>query len=177
MANFPQQMQQHVRDLTFAYTVAAAPFAAVYTFLVGYPYASSVVNEGLQYGLGNETTFQIPETVDEVVVKTLTAGVTETSWTFQVTTIMMMSGNIINLITFVMTVLNFLFTVMPFIGATVIFIGKGIVKVVCFLQAVAENMAGNDQAVPAVPVRVRGASPAPVRAVRALAGVAVRRRV
>jgi len=82
---------------------------------------------------------------------------------------MMMFGNIINFITFVMTVLNFLFTVVPFIGATVIFICKSIVKVVCFLQTVAEHMAGNDQAVAAVPVRER-----PVRAVRALAGVARR---
>jgi hypothetical protein len=171
MANLGEQMQQHIRDLTFAYTVAAVPFATVYTFLVGYPYASSVVNEGLQYGLGNETTFQIPETVDEAVAKTLTAGVTETSWTFQVTTLMMMFGNIINFITFVMTVLNFLFTVVPFIGATVIFICKCIVKVVCFLQTVAEYMSGNDQAVPAVPVPVRAR---PVRAVRKLEGVARR---
>jgi hypothetical protein len=171
MANIGQQMQQHMRDMTVAYTVALGPFAAVYTFLVGYPYVSSVVNEGLQYGLGNETTFQIPETVDEAVAKTLTAGVTETSWTFQVTTLMMMFGNMINFITFVMTVLNFLFTVVPFIGATVIFICKSIVKVVCFLQTVAEYMAGNDQAVPAVP------APVPVRrvsAVRKLEGVARR---
>jgi hypothetical protein len=171
MANFGQQMEQKMRDITFAYTVAAAPFAAVYTFLVGYPYASSVVNKGLHYGLGNETTFQIPETVDEAVVKTLTVGVTETSWTFQVTTLMMMFGNIINFITFVMTVMNFLFTVVPFIGATVIFICKSIVKVVCFLQTVAEYMAGNDQAVPAVPAPVPARR---VRAVRKLEGVARR---
>ena len=187
MADFGQKFQQRIHDVTLMYSVAAAPWAVMYTFLVGYPYASSVVNDGLQYGLGNETTYQIPETVDEVVVKTIMAGVTETSWTLQITTILMTFGNFINLLTFLMTVLNFLLTIAPYIGATVFFIGTVCVNVVFFvgtgfanaffcLHAVAQNMAGNDQAVPAVRVGARGASPAPVRAVRALAGRAVRRR-
>lgn len=186
MEDFGQQFQQRILDVTLMYSVAAAPFAVLYTILLGYPCASSVVNSGLQYGLGNETTYQIPKTVDEAIVKTITAGVTETSWTLQITTILMTFGNFINLLTFLMTVLNFLLTIMPLIGATVFFIGTVCVNVVFFigtgfanvffcLHTVAQNMAGNDQAVPAVRVRARGASPAPVRAVRALAGRAVRR--
>ena len=120
-----EEIRQHVRFAVVQYTVAALAPVVSMGLMWLYPTASSAVNGGLQYGLGNETTYQIPKTVDEVVVQTMTFGVTETSWTFRFFAVWMtftgIFGYIMQIMQFTMTFVTFMMTVGPWIAAVVIF--------------------------------------------------------
>ena len=85
----------------------AGNLAIIWAAFSAYPHGAPVVNRGLQAGLGNETEWQIPETVDEAVVHTaLEVGknVAQSSWTFQLLTILMTCGNLIGLLRLVVDV-------------------------------------------------------------------------
>ena len=164
-----EEIQQHVRFAVVQYTVAAlAPVVSIGLMWL-YPTASSAVNGGLQYGLGNETTYQIPKTVDEVVVKTMTFGVTETSWTFRifagVMTFTGFFGSVVQFMQFVMQVMTFMMTVGPWIAAVAIFMYNvsyntlsGLYKVIKYIagavaqmpDAIAQCIARNAPPVPDV---------------------------
>jgi hypothetical protein len=141
-----EEIQQYVRFAVVQYTVAAlAPLASMGLMWL-YPTASSAVNGGLQYGLGNETTYQIPKTVDEVVVKTMTFGVTETSWTFRVYVgFMTFTGffcYVVQVMQFTMTFVNFMATVGPWIAAVAVCFGSMIKNVGIYLYKVIKYIAG-----------------------------------
>lgn len=141
-----EEIKQHLRFVAVQYTVAAlAPLVSMGLMWL-YPTASSAVNGGLQYGLGNETTYQIPKTVDEVVVKTMTFGVTETSWTFRFIagwmTFMGMFGYIMQIMQFVMQILTFMMTVGPWIAAVVIFMYNVSYETLVYLYKVIKYIAG-----------------------------------
>jgi hypothetical protein len=141
-----EEIRQHVRFALVQYTVASlAPLVSMGIMWL-YPTASSAVNGGLQYGLGNETTYQIPKTVDEVVVKTMTFGVTETSWTFRIfagwMTFMGIFGYIMQIMQFVMQVLTFMMTVGPWIAAVAMFFGGMIKDVGVYLYKIIKYITG-----------------------------------
>lgn len=141
-----EEIRQHVRFALVHYTVASlAPLVSMGIMWL-YPTASSAVNGGLQYGLGNETTYQIPKTVDEVVVKTMTFGVTETSWTFRIfagwMTFMGFFGYIMQIMQFVMHILTFMMTVGPWIAAVAMFFGSMIKDVGVYLYKIIKYIAG-----------------------------------
>jgi hypothetical protein len=120
-----EEIRQHVRFALVQYTMAAlAPLASMGLIWL-YPTASSAVNGGLQYGLGNETTYQIPKTVDEVVVKTMTFGVTETSWSFRIYMVYMTFTGVLYYIVqamqLTMTFVTFMTAIGPWIAAVAIF--------------------------------------------------------
>jgi hypothetical protein len=141
-----EEIRQHVRFALVQYTMAAlAPLASMGLMWL-YPTASSAVNGGLQYGLGNETTYQIPKTVDEVVVKTMTFGVTETSWTFRIYVgFMTFTGvfyYVVQIMQLVMTFVTFMMTVGPWIAAVVIFFYNVAYATLVYLYNVIKYIAG-----------------------------------
>jgi hypothetical protein len=141
-----EEIRQHVRFAVVQYTVAAlAPLASMGLMWL-YPTASSAVNGGLQYGLGNETTYQIPKTVDEVVVKTMTFGVTETSWVFKTYMFFMTFTGvfyyIVQFMQFGMTFVTFMMTVGPWIAAVAMCFGSMIKTVGDYLYKVIKYIAG-----------------------------------
>jgi hypothetical protein len=141
-----EEIRQHVRFVAIQYTVAAlAPLASMGIMWL-YPTASSAVNGGLQYGLGNETTYQIPKTVDEVVVKTMTFGVTETSWTFRIYVgFMTFTGffyYVVQVMQFTMTFVNFMATIGPWIAAVAMCFGSMIKNVGVYLYKIIKYITG-----------------------------------
>ena len=142
-----EEIRQHVRFAVVQYTVAAlAPVVSIGLMWL-YPTASSAVNGGLQYGLGNETTYQIPKTVDEVVVQTMTFGVTETSWTFRIYVGFMTFTSffyyVVNVMQFTMTFVNFMATIGPWIAAVAMFFGSMIKNVGVYLYKIIKYIARN----------------------------------
>ena len=94
----------------------------------GYHHGAPGVNRALQFGLGNETEWQIPETVDEAAVHTaLEVGkiVAQSPWTFQllwlphVIPILMTCGTLINLLRLAVDIFKLILTVTPYIVSAV----------------------------------------------------------
>jgi hypothetical protein len=141
-----EEIRQHVCFVAIQTAMAALAPVVSMGLMWLYPTASSAVNGGLQYGLGNETTYQIPKTVDEVVVKTMTFGVTETSWTFRifagVMTFTGFFGSVVKFMQFVMQVLTFMMTVGPWIAAVAMCFGSMIKNVGVYLYKVIKYIAG-----------------------------------
>ena len=93
-----------------------------------YPYGAPRVNRALQFGLGNETEWQIPETVDEAVVHTAFGVgkiVAESPWTFQllcmqyVIPILTTCGTLINMLRLAVDIFKLILTVIPYIVSAV----------------------------------------------------------
>ena len=100
----------------------AGNLAIIWAAFTAYPKVAPGVNHGLQLGLGNETEWQIPETVDEAVVHTaLEVGknVAQSSWTFQLLTILMTCGNLIGLLRLAVDIFTLILMVTPYIVSAV----------------------------------------------------------
>ena len=100
----------------------AGDLVIIWAAITAYPKVAPGVNHGLQLGLGNETEWQIPETVDEAVVHTaLEVGknVAQSSWTFQLLTILMTCGNLIGLLRLAVDIFTLILMVTPYIVSAV----------------------------------------------------------
>ena len=109
--------------------------AFIWAALSAYPKLAPVVNRGAQAGLGNETEWQIPESVDEAVAVAafeVGKGVVQSSWTFQVLTVMMTCGNLIGLLRLVVDIFTLIFMVTPYIVSAVKWVVR---KVSAYLEA------------------------------------------
>ena len=106
----------------------AGNLAIIWAAFSAYPHGAPVVNRGLQAGLGNETEWQIPETVDEAVAHTawkVSKDVAASPWTFQllllqnVMPILMTCGTLINLLRLAVDIFKLILTVTPYIVSAV----------------------------------------------------------
>ena len=106
----------------------AGNLAIIWAAFTAYPKVAPGVNHGLQLGLGNETEWQIPETVDEAAVHTaLEVGkiVAQSPWTFQllwlphVIPILMTCGTLVNLLRLAVDIFKLILTVTPYIVSAV----------------------------------------------------------
>lgn len=100
----------------------AGKLALIWVAFSAYPKIAPVVNRGAQAGLGNETEWQIPETVDEAAVHTLLEvgkNVAQSSWTFQLLMILMTCGNLIGLLRLAVDIFTLILMVTPYIVSAV----------------------------------------------------------
>ena len=106
----------------------AGNLAIIWAAFTAYPKVAPGVNHGLQFGLGNETEWQIPETVDEAFVHTawkVSKDVAASPWTFQllllqnVMPILMTCGTLINLLRLAVDIFKLILTVTPYIVSAV----------------------------------------------------------
>ena len=100
----------------------AGKLALIWVAFSAYPKIAPVVNRGAQAGRGNETEWQIPETVDEAAVHTLLEvgkNVAQSSWTFQLLMILMTCGNLIGLLRLAVDIFTLILMVTPYIVSAV----------------------------------------------------------
>ena len=102
-----------VSVLTMDITRTGRDVGIAYLLVSIWPVTTPHFNHAMKASFGNDTEVQLPETVDDAVFQSVWTVFSKTSWTFQVITVLVFCGNLVQFMRLIMDVLHFLVFVVP----------------------------------------------------------------